>query len=366
MDLNSLNNSDPLSHRGEPTALFDLSFVKNAVVDLKLKPENKVILVRGTNGKTSTCFFLDSIIRRNKLSSICFTSPHMHTPNERILLNGVNLAMKDFFHYEKKISRYEKRKCKRKFTYFEAVFLICLFANIKNKPDYLILEAGLGGPKDATAAVSFDLLVLTSIGLDHQLFLGETKEQILMSKMSDIQDVETITLIENKKYAYLDSKNIRYIENYHSDPDFLSKNKNLAEGVARHLGLEVKKINTTVSGRFQILRKKPLLVLDGAHNPEGLRYLHKYIKKFEIKKALIGMRDGKLKDCRCAIDEFGFEKIAWCNLPKPWQSDVPLGHWSHLKTDSEILEWILADEDCIVFGSLYLASKILKMLKVKN
>jgi len=366
VDLNLLNNFDPLSHRGEPTALFDLSFVKNAVRDLKLKPKNKVILVRGTNGKTSTCFFLDSIIRKNDLSSICFTSPHIYAPNERIFLNGVNLPIEDLFYYEKKISRYENQKCKRKFTYFEAVFLICLFANLKNKPDYLILEAGLGGPKDATAAVSFDLLVLTSIGLDHQFLLGETKEQILISKMSDVQDTEIVTLAENKKYAYLDSKNVKYVETSSSNTDFLSKNKNLAEGVAEHLGLKRKKIKKNISGRLEVLREKPLLILDGAHNPEGLCYLHKHIKKLKIKKALIGMKDGKLKDCMHAIDKFGFEKIAWCDLPKPWKSDTPLNHWSYLKTDSEILEWTLADEDCIVLGSLYLASKILKTLKIKN
>tara|TARA_Y100000588_G_C14263156_1_gene928538 strand:- start:2727 stop:3833 length:1107 start_codon:yes stop_codon:yes gene_type:complete len=363
VDLDLLNNFDPLSYRGEPTALFDLSFVKDAIRDLRLKPKNKVILTRGTNGKTSTCFFLDSIVRKNNLSSICFTSPHIHAPNERILLNGANLPMEDFFYYEQRISLYEDQRCERKFTYFEAVFLICLFVNVENNADYLILEAGLGGPKDATAAVDFDLLVLTSIGLDHQSFLGDTKEQILESKLLDVEDTQIITFAENKKYGYLNSKNVKYVEVSDCGSEFLSKNKNLAENAAEHLGLQRKKSNQTIKGRLQVLRKKPLLILDGAHNPEGLHYLCEHVEKFKIRKALLGMKNGKLKDCRYVIDKFGFEKIAWCDLPEPWRSDAPLDHWTHLKTDSEILEWILADEDCIVFGSLYLASKILKMLK---
>jgi len=363
-----LSSFDPISYRGESFALFDLSLLKKAISDLKIKPENKVVTVRGTNGKTSTSLFLDSIIRQNKFSCIAFISPHIFNPDERILINGAKVDLALLSEFDKLISVYEK-SIKRHFTYFEALFLICLLLNKKEKADYLVLEAGLGGPKDATASVLSDLIVLTSIGLDHQEFLGNTREKILRSKISDIKDVQLITFSENKKYKDLLLKNVIYV-NANSKEGFLEKNKILAIAAASFLKMSLKKddlnLDFGINGRFQVLRKKPFLVLDGAHNREGLIYLFQNLKDFKIKRALVGMKKGKLKDCEEVIRNFGFDEIAWCNLPQPWDSDSPPKDWDCLKTDSEILEWVLGSkEDSLVVGSLYLASRLLKLFNGK-
>jgi len=363
-----LSSFDPIAYRGESFALFDLAFLKKAISDLKIKPKNKVITVRGTNGKTSTSLFLDSIIRQNKFSCIAFISPHVFNPNERILVNGTKIAISLLSEFDKLISIYEK-SVKRQFTYFEALFLICLFLNKQEKVDYLVLEAGLGGPKDATASVLSDLIVLTSIGLDHQEFLGDTREKILKSKTSDIKDVQLITFSENKKYKGLFLKNVIYV-NSNSKEGFLEKNKILAIAAANFLKMSLKeddlKLDFHINGRFQVLRKKPFLVLDGAHNREGLIYLFENLKDFKIKRALVGMKKGKLKDCEEVIRNFGFDEIAWCDLPQPWDSDSPPKDWDFLKTDSEILEWVLkSKKDSLIVGSLYLSSRLLKLFNGK-
>jgi len=366
--LGLLSSFDPISYRGESFALFDLALLKKAISDLKIKPKNKVITVRGTNGKTSTSLFLDSIIRQNKFNCITFISPHVFNPNERILINGIKIDMSLLSEFDKLISVYEK-SIKRQFTYFEALFLICLLLNKQEEADYLVLEAGLGGPKDARASVLSDLIVLTSIGLDHQEFLGDTREKILKSKISDIKDVQLITFSENKKYKALFSKKVIYVK---PEPNegFLGKNKILAITAANFLKMNLKEddlnLDFGIKGRFQVLRKKPFLVLDGAHNREGLIYLFQNLKDLKIKRALVGMKKGKLKDCEEVIRNFGFDEIAWCNLPQPWDSDSPPKDWDYLKTDSEILEWVLgSEEDSLIVGSLYLASRLLKLFNGK-
>ena len=366
-DLGLLNNFDPISYRGESFALFDLELVKNAILDLKINPTNKIITIRGTNGKTSTSIFLDSIIRKNGFKSIAFTSPHLFQPNERILLNGRKMDLNLLSEFDKVISIYEK-KTERRFTYFEALFLICLFLNKKEKADFLVLEAGLGGPKDVTASVCSDLFLLTSIGLDHQDFLGNSKEEIFKSKVLDIKNTPLITFLENKRYKNSISKNVIYVDAPNVERCFLEKNKLLAIEAAKYLKMEsdLRDLNFSINGRFHILKKDPFVILDGAHNKEGLIYLFETLKEQKIRRVLIGMKKGKLKDCENVIRSFGFKEVFWCDLPEPWESDSPPKDWVCLKEDSQILEWIFrSKEDSLVTGSLYLVSRLLKLIDGK-
>ncbi len=363
-----MSNFDPIAYRGESFALFDLAILKKAISDLDIKPKNTIVSVRGTNGKTSTSLFLDSIIREKGFNCISFISPHIFSPDERILINGTKIDIALFLEFDNLVSVYEK-KIERKFTYFEALFLICLLLNKEKKVDYLILEAGLGGPKDATASVRPDLVILTSIGLDHQELLGTTKEEILRSKISDTKDLQLITFSENKKYKNLFFKNTTYVDT-DTKKGFLVKNKILAIAVAKFLKINLEEdlfpLKLNINGRFQVLKKEPFLILDGAHNKEGLIYLFENLKGFGIKRALIGMKKGKLEDCEEVIRNFGFEKIAWCDLPQPWNSDCPPEDWDYLKTDSEILEWVLeGKENSLIVGSLYLASRLLNLVHGK-
>ena len=144
-----------------------------------LHPATTTILVAGTNGKGSTCEYLERFAMANGLRVGKSTSPHLHQFNERIAINGTPVSDHSLVRAFQEI---ESARKEISLTYFEFATLASLFLFREEKVDVAILEVGLGGRLDAMNIVDPDLTVITSISLDHQSWLGDTREEIAREK----------------------------------------------------------------------------------------------------------------------------------------------------------------------------------------
>ena len=138
-------------------------------------PPYRVVTVAGTNGKGSTVAHLDAMLRASGVKCGAFTSPHLIRYNERIRVNG------DFASDEELVAAFDKIDAARgetTLTFFEYNALAALLVFAEHRVDVAVLEVGLGGRLDATNLVDADVGVVTSIGLDHRDWLGDTLEAI--------------------------------------------------------------------------------------------------------------------------------------------------------------------------------------------
>ena len=162
----------------------------------------KIIHVAGTNGKGSTCAFMNSILCRQGYSVGMFTSPHLVKVNERIKINGKDIAD------EKLLGAFVyARECVNKVmaeggehpSFFEYMFLVAMAAFKEAATEYVILEVGLGGRLDATNVVEKPAVsVIASVSMDHMEILGDTLEKIAAEKAGIIKaDVPVVYYGEN-------------------------------------------------------------------------------------------------------------------------------------------------------------------------
>jgi len=146
--------------------------------------EQYVVTVGGTNGKGTTCALIEQICLHAGLTVGVYSSPHLVSFCERIRVNGSQIAEAMLCDIFEKIDtkRNEPAQQPIELTYFEFATLAALTAFSEQKVDVVILEVGLGGRLDAVNVIDADIAVITSIGLDHQDWLGDTKEKIAFEK----------------------------------------------------------------------------------------------------------------------------------------------------------------------------------------
>ena len=138
-------------------------------------PAGKTIVVAGTNGKGSTTAFAEQLLLAAGRSVGTNTSPHVHRFNERIRINGADAE--DAVIVEA-LEAVEQARGDVGLSYFEYATLAALVAIRRAGAEFAVLEVGLGGRLDAVNVVDADVAVVTSIGLDHQEYLGDTRELI--------------------------------------------------------------------------------------------------------------------------------------------------------------------------------------------
>ncbi|NNE04798.1 MAG: bifunctional folylpolyglutamate synthase/dihydrofolate synthase [Xanthomonadales bacterium] len=139
------------------------------------RPADCVFTIAGTNGKGSTVAYLDHVLRSCGKTSARYTSPHLLSFTERIVINGAEVSPKElvkaFEHVEAHLSGVS-------LSYFEFTTLAAFVLMARSTLDCAVLEVGLGGRLDAVNLVDPDCAVITPIGLDHQEYLGDNIEQI--------------------------------------------------------------------------------------------------------------------------------------------------------------------------------------------
>lgn len=138
-------------------------------------PGFTVITVGGTNGKGSTCAFLDAMLRADGRSVGLYRSPHLIRYNERILIDGEEVADDDLCRAFDKVDR---ARGDSSITHFEFATLAAIELFAAHGVEVALLEVGLGGRLDAVNVLDADVAVISSIGVDHEAWLGSDRERI--------------------------------------------------------------------------------------------------------------------------------------------------------------------------------------------
>ncbi len=146
----------------------------------------RIIHVAGTNGKGSVCAYLTAMLREAGFSVGTFISPHLELTRERFLQDGEMVSEElyaEAFEKVRDLSDAMTAEGLNPPTYFEFLFYMCMVINASWKPDFLILETGLGGRLDVTNVIRRPVLtILTSISMDHMQYLGNTLAEIAAEK----------------------------------------------------------------------------------------------------------------------------------------------------------------------------------------
>lgn len=289
-------------------------------------PHEKYLKVQiaGTNGKGSTCAFLDSICRQAEIKTGLYTSPHLVSITERIKIDGEEISENDFAKYATKVREVTESE-KLYATFFEQMTAIALLAFAENKVDLAILETGLGGRLDATTVANAEIVAITPIDYDHQEYLGETLTEIAGEKAAIIRSDTKVVIAPQLKEAELvikgrcrevgvepiwSTKDINskiyndngYKTSYTSfkttkmnypnillglEGEHQKVNASLAIGIAeilQDLNFQIKELDilmgletATHKGRLEFYKG---ILFDGAHNIAGAKALHEYLEEF--------------------------------------------------------------------------------------
>ncbi len=298
----------------------------NVVIQrLHLAPKFKIITVAGTNGKGSTCAMLSEIYQQAGYRVACYTSPHLLRYNERVRVNGIEASDTDLCRAFAAVEQARQGGAQDEvvsLTYFEIGTLAAIWHFCQQQIDVAVLEIGLGGRLDAVNAFAPDCAVVTSVDIDHQEFLGNTRESIGAEKAGvyrpdmpaicgDFNPPETLINYANKIHA--DFKRINHEFSYqqlHDGWQYISQgyvrytlpqpaltgeyqlaNASCAvaavESLQVVLPINVKAIaaamqQVRLAGRFQTVSLSPTLILDVAHNPHAAAALAKNLKAHKV------------------------------------------------------------------------------------
>lgn len=307
------------------------------------------VLVAGTNGKGSVCAMLAEALRRNGLRAGLYTSPHLVRVEERIRIDGVPVPPRAFGRLLERVRAEVDRlvsagRIAASPTYFEVLTAAALLHFAERRADVAVLEVGMGGRFDATNAVTPLVSVITTIALDHEEHLGRTLGEIAFEKAGIVKPgVPVVCGVRRGGEAYrvirrraaeagapfhgvwdgakLDAERTKNgyrfafrLENktYRFSPGLAGKHQGAnaavvlaAAGELRRVWrpLDDRKVLAGISrasweGRLEIASRRPLVILDGAHNPEGAASLAVYLREVVRQPVILAFGVMKDKDAR--------------------------------------------------------------------
>ena len=366
---------------------------------------SKIILVGGTNGKGTTCAFLESLLLKMGYSTGVYSSPHLLYYNERLRIN--NKMLSDEKHIEALSYVYEN-KGDIDLTYFELSTLACFYLLQRIHVDFVILEVGLGGRLDATNIVSPDVSIITSISYDHTEYLGDTLYDIAAEKagifrqdkpavigLSHVPEsmLEHASMIKAPMFIYGHAFQTRLQGNHW---DYIGMNKNILKlpqinvplsNIACALltvelfgiSLDEKSVQMTLSsfslaGRLEKVSTAPYIYLDVAHNQESITYLLHWLSKqnYRCCYAICGVLKDKLYSAFLPLLQGIFTQLYFVNLPvERTACPQKLSEYvvdSHVKDNIEsalkgIFPLLGKEDMLLIFGSFYTVVEAKKILK---
>ncbi len=275
-----------------------------------LPPAPTTIVVAGTNGKGSTTVFAEHLLLAAGRSVGTTTSPHVHVFNERIHINGEAASDAAI------VAAFDAVEAARGdvgLSYFEYATLAALLAITRAQVDFAVLEVGLGGRLDAVNAVDADVAVITSIGLDHQQYLGNTRHIIGAEKAGVLRRGRPVVVGEPSPPAsvlararelrapvYLAGRDFgqgdgvlwyergRDRQRFHYrcgaiDPTNAATALQAVQVAGRQVdqaALDQAAVTVRNPGRCEVLRRdERTWVLDVAHNPDGARFFANQLRR---------------------------------------------------------------------------------------
>lgn len=283
----------------------------------------KCIHVAGTNGKGSTTNYLRSILQCAGYKVGSFTSPHLMTHLDRIRVNDINIDEKYFLDI---VNENYKQWQEYELSMFEIDMYISVCYFLKENVDFAVYEVGLGGRLDNTNVIEPLVCVITNIEMDHMQILGDTIEKIAYEKAGIIKDNVDVITFERKKEALnifeeacklhnsnliktevvkdytIENQKINYLYHGHkivlnTNAPYQILNSSLAVETIEYLNNK-KVINvsekqllsgllTVWAGRFEIISHDPLVIIDGAHNENGIDALCQCIDSLHINPIIV-------------------------------------------------------------------------------
>ncbi|RXJ99016.1 bifunctional folylpolyglutamate synthase/dihydrofolate synthase [Arcobacter sp. CECT 8989] len=386
IDFKKASLEEVLQHKTMYYEKIDFSIVQNSWKILSEHLELPFIIhIVGTNGKGSTGRFLSHYLHKKGFRTLHYSSPHIMKFNERIWINGRDSSDIELQMASSKLQEILPLNLLEKLTYFEYTTLLAFV--LSSSFDYLVLEAGLGGEFDATNIAKNDLSLITTIGLDHQSFLGNTIEEIARTKM---RSVDTKMLIgyqtSNKVYETalkvkdelkdefgrdIVIQTVKEFDKYSLDERFASYLK-----LNLHLVIEaLKELNIDIdldifnevklSGRCEKIKKN--ITIDVGHNPLAATFL---VKEFNNKKVHLIYNSYADKDYKEVLTILKpiVTKITIIDLDDKRIVDknnlLEICHNLNIMVTS--LENIEPDKEYLVFGSFLVVEKFLENMRLNE
>lgn len=389
-------------------------------------PERKMktVHIGGTNGKGSTVTFLRSILEAGGYSVGTFTSPYIEQFNERISVNGKPISDEEVLELTNVIRPLADELEETELggpTEFEVITAMSFyyFANL-NQVDIVLYEVGLGGRFDSTNIIHPIASVITNIGLDHTNILGHSYEEIAFEKAGIIKEgIPIFTAVKNanaikvikeqaeKKHAPLYRLNQEFSITSHSPQTrgelftLISDNQTLqqleismigqhqtenaavavmaAQSINLHEEFSISEsaIRTGLKtaywpGRFEILSKSPLVIIDGAHNDEGISALvHELSTRYSnnnIHIVFAALKDKKLDEMIAQLDQVA-DEISFVSFDFPRAAEaIELFSLSRSKNKvigekwdshlAKLIQRLQPESVLVVTGSLYFISEV--------
>ena len=392
------------------------------LLDRMGNPQDKLkyIHVAGTNGKGSVCAMLSSVLVASGYKTGLFISPYITDFRERIQINNAMISKDELVSaVENTFPLVEQLQSEGIIiTEFEYVNALQFYIHSKAECDIVVLETGMGGLLDCTNVIKPPLCsVITTIGLDHTAVLGNTIEEIAKQKcgiikkgsytVSSVQDVKVMNVIENTarklKIPLAKSENIEIrvksetlggsIFDYNGTEIKLNLagEHQLENAKTALAAIEILRLNDKLNisdndiktgflnaknpARLEMLCDEPIVLLDGAHNPNGIEALKSAINTFLDGKKIIcimGMLADKDIDSSIKMLENTFDRVYTVPVDNPRAlsakdlaekfaeiySDVKYFDSVQIAFDTAFAEAKQENSAIIICGSLYLAGEI--------
>jgi dihydrofolate synthase/folylpolyglutamate synthase len=296
----------------------------------------KTVHIAGTNGKTSTARITSAILSKHGLKIGTYTSPHLVFYMERFLIDGKPITEENFANSLNKIIPFIEevnRESSEKLTHFEILTALAFNLFAQEKLDCGVIETGMGGRWDATNIIFPQVAVVTNVDLEHTDRLGKTVSKIAWEKAHIIKkgclaiggslNRQALSVVKKRCHEEIvelkifgtdfsiisakktsDETQVISVKGLYGSYDDLflplagehqAENASVAIAISeaflkRSLSLEklrraLKKV--TSPGRFEIISRNPLVVLDGAHNPAGILKLAKTLDQTRFNRLVL-------------------------------------------------------------------------------
>jgi len=305
----------------------------------------RVIHVAGTNGKGSVCAMLAAVLEASGYTTGLFTSPHLQRFNERLAVGGAYISDEDLAKHVTAVDTAMQKvlPAGASLSYFQILTLAAFAFFAAQKVDYVLLEAGIGGRLDSTNVIDeCQLAVITSVGLDHMEILGGTIADIAREKSGILKENCPAVLYSCGGEVYnrvKETADARHVPLYCDKDAEIRVTKDAVDGIVfdvrtAYFAYENIKLNLsgvyqpvnactaltavhalrekglTISddamrrglagacwpGRMEVVRQSPMIVLDGAHNPDAAALFKRSAQAYFAGRhvtAVIGVLRGK-------------------------------------------------------------------------
>lgn len=337
--------------------IYDLDAMKNLCRALG-NPQDKlrIVHIAGTNGKGSVGAFLQSILTYAGYKTGRFASPAVFSPMEILSIDGKEISVKEYNACMEEVNNAYKPEKGRAPTEFEKETAAAFLWFLEKKCDIVLMEAGMGGEYDATnIADKKELCIITPVSMDHMSYLGDDIGEIARSKAGIIksgcecvsakQEYEAEYEIEKRcreknvplKFAgecvIHDDGSFDYGEFKGIKPSLKGAYQPNNGALAAEAALALKKMgynigrkaiytgieNAVWHGRFEVICREPLFIIDGAHNTDGIRALACSLDKYKDRKKtfIIGVFADKEYDKMMSMIADKAEYIYTITPPSP-------------------------------------------------